>query len=483
MPSLTRDELYALVWTEPIQKIAPRYNISDRGLGKLCARHGIPVPQRGWWAKKRAGQRVRRIPLPPIASGQSTAIVIEPQQAPTPMEPPPPPPPLAPEIAVERDPVNAIVVDENAKLTHPLVRDAAAELRSGRPDRDGMVRTPRGYVDVRVSKGSVSRALRVLQALFRALEPRGYTVAVEDGKTFISVLGESYRVFMKERLRRIVRDLTPEEHKRRCEGLDVFPYELVPTGELALHLDSWPSRAVADRKKARLEDLLNEFIELLVERAYADKAAQAKRDEEAARTREAAERRRQEEIRNRTEEARRDHFDELVEHWRLNRERRAFLAELRAAARDVQPGSEVAQWFEWAEVFIDSTDVVSRFRPSEQMLTLYHSGYSSDLARIREEGFRDPEPAADRAQRTLVGIRLRAQKPADDWMKASMEIQIHERDVVPFETTEPGYVPRTFCVPARVLNRILGKEPPAGSMSEEERVYEPDETGEDEDWR
>jgi hypothetical protein len=180
------------------------------------------------------------------------------------------------------DLVNAIVLDENARITHLLVRDAAAELRSGRPDRDGIVRTPPGCIDVRVSKGSVSRALRILQALFRALEPRGYTVAIKDGKTFVNVLGESYRVFLKERLRRTVRDLTPEEHKRRREGIDVYPYQLVPTGELALHLDSWPSRAVADRKKARLEDLLNEFLELLVERAYADKAGQPPRSDSAS---------------------------------------------------------------------------------------------------------------------------------------------------------------------------------------------------------
>ena len=35
MPTLTREELCALVWSEPIQKIAPRYGLSDRGFGKL----------------------------------------------------------------------------------------------------------------------------------------------------------------------------------------------------------------------------------------------------------------------------------------------------------------------------------------------------------------------------------------------------------------------------------------------------------------
>jgi hypothetical protein len=60
--TLTREELYALVWSEPIQKLAPRYGLSDRGFGKLCARYDIPVPPRGWWAKKAAGKRVKQDP-------------------------------------------------------------------------------------------------------------------------------------------------------------------------------------------------------------------------------------------------------------------------------------------------------------------------------------------------------------------------------------------------------------------------------------
>jgi hypothetical protein len=33
METLTRKDPYDLVWTEPIMKIAPRYGLSDRGLG------------------------------------------------------------------------------------------------------------------------------------------------------------------------------------------------------------------------------------------------------------------------------------------------------------------------------------------------------------------------------------------------------------------------------------------------------------------
>jgi hypothetical protein len=40
---LTREALYALIWSEPATKVAIRYGISDRGIGKLCAPHNIPV--------------------------------------------------------------------------------------------------------------------------------------------------------------------------------------------------------------------------------------------------------------------------------------------------------------------------------------------------------------------------------------------------------------------------------------------------------
>ncbi len=65
------DELYALVWTEPIQKIAPRYGLSDRGFGKLCERYNIPVPPRGYWAKKSAGKRATQPRLPPSQRSRS----------------------------------------------------------------------------------------------------------------------------------------------------------------------------------------------------------------------------------------------------------------------------------------------------------------------------------------------------------------------------------------------------------------------------
>lgn len=41
---VTRQELYDLVWSKPMSRLALEYNISDNGLRKICKKHEIPLP-------------------------------------------------------------------------------------------------------------------------------------------------------------------------------------------------------------------------------------------------------------------------------------------------------------------------------------------------------------------------------------------------------------------------------------------------------
>lgn len=61
---MKRSELFGLIWSQATSKLAPRFGMSDRGLAKLCERHHIPLPQRGYWAKVGAGQFPAMMPLP-----------------------------------------------------------------------------------------------------------------------------------------------------------------------------------------------------------------------------------------------------------------------------------------------------------------------------------------------------------------------------------------------------------------------------------
>lgn len=68
-PTLTRQQVYDLVWAEPVRKLAPRFGVSDVAVAKLCRNHDIPLPPRGYWAKLAAGKKVARTPLPPRGLG------------------------------------------------------------------------------------------------------------------------------------------------------------------------------------------------------------------------------------------------------------------------------------------------------------------------------------------------------------------------------------------------------------------------------
>src|SRR6267143_5275726 len=61
--ALTREQLYGIVWSEPIRTVAARYGLSDRGLAKVCTRLHVPVPGRGYWQQKAVGKKVRQPPL------------------------------------------------------------------------------------------------------------------------------------------------------------------------------------------------------------------------------------------------------------------------------------------------------------------------------------------------------------------------------------------------------------------------------------
>jgi hypothetical protein len=66
---LSRQELYELVWTSPMQHLARQY-LSDVGLAKACRHMKIPLLGRGYRRQKETGHLVRHValrPLPPNA--------------------------------------------------------------------------------------------------------------------------------------------------------------------------------------------------------------------------------------------------------------------------------------------------------------------------------------------------------------------------------------------------------------------------------
>lgn len=61
---ITREELYNLVWENPLSKLAKKYNLSDNGLRKVCKKLDIPLPKNGYWQKIQFNKKVIKEKLP-----------------------------------------------------------------------------------------------------------------------------------------------------------------------------------------------------------------------------------------------------------------------------------------------------------------------------------------------------------------------------------------------------------------------------------
>ncbi len=156
---ITRDDLYLRVWQTPMNKLAKEFGISDSGLAKVCRRFNVPYPPRGYWARKRAGQRLDQPPLPPGSEGTPAEITISPTQTQS-----------RARSIVKKFRLSAgdeLTVPTELRDPHPLVRMWLAD------------KTPRELTEEDL------RRFRILDTIFRALERNGLAPhAEEDGFYF-----------------------------------------------------------------------------------------------------------------------------------------------------------------------------------------------------------------------------------------------------------------------------------------------------------
>lgn len=331
---LTIRELDDRIWARPILAVAKESGISDRGLGKVCERHCIPVPGRGYWRRVETGQTPRRPPLP---------AGVNPDEPIWFNAPPPPPPPRErthPLIEFEQQPDNRITVPDQVRLTHRLIREYRTRWSKGTP-LDWHGRPP--ALAVKVSPAQRRWALAIMQTLLNALEARGMPVAVTaDRKTEATVLGQRISFRMIERQKQV---LVPPDQR----GSYGPPYRLTPAGTLALEIEGayWTKSRWTDGSGRRLEHRLNEFIIGLVEAALKDQQLQREREERERLWRE-------EERKREIQRERIRQLDEWLAAWRRCADVRAFVAAARAFM--VKAGGDREEWLVWAEGYANWLD-------------------------------------------------------------------------------------------------------------------------------
>ena len=368
--TFSRKTLYDQVWQTPMARLAPRYGLSDVGLAKICRKHQIPLPPRGHWARLEHGKRVRQPPLPEIEDEDLQTVVIDPQikvmgRGARPVE------------GVKREHLS-VEVPEDLRNPHPLVKLTAKSLRAAKPDYRGMVRpAPPDDLDVYVSKGQMRRAMRILDALFKALEEQGATIRVANKQwqkeSLIDVGGETIPISLKEEYRTVEKQPTAAEKRKRDRWSFRSPeYEYEATGRLVLSIATWHRQGVrgrwADGKKQRVEDLLGKFVEAVLHLAGLLKEETRKR-REAQERQEAWEQQRAEKLKLIEEEENRvKRLLSETDSWHRSKQVRSYIDDVirrvEEATGPIDEGSGTGNWIAWATAQADRLDPLIEGPPS-----------------------------------------------------------------------------------------------------------------------
>lgn len=349
---VTREEMYEQVWAEPMRLLAPKYGISDVALKKVCVKLDVPVPPRGYWAKLEAGKTVRKPPLRKIAPGKSNEAWIRGGTK-----------PMFEEFRkvdtkelLESRKGTKIKVSDRLAKPHPLIAQAL-ELRQARKKK-GATYTYTPSLAVHATDEHINRALRIMDALLKALEAEGQSVKVgKDGKTEITVWNEHIKISLDEKTRGVPHVPTAAElaQAKRDPWYSVPTTDREYTGELVIKLDAYAEncrKSWSDGKKQRLEDLLDDVMVGIIAVADALRARtlywENHRRIEAEAAAKAAERRRQQEL----AAARRKRLTDLAGQLESRRLVAQLISEVEAKAKlmdDDEKRSQLQDWVAWAK--------------------------------------------------------------------------------------------------------------------------------------
>jgi hypothetical protein len=115
-----REELYELVCSKPTRDLAKGFGISDVALGKIGKKMNVPKPPPGHWQRIAAGHKVTLPSLPKPEKGQQLVVEIWPTPHNTDREQIDPI--VQQKIHSERLPINKIIVSDDLRGAHRLIR-------------------------------------------------------------------------------------------------------------------------------------------------------------------------------------------------------------------------------------------------------------------------------------------------------------------------------------------------------------------------
>lgn len=345
---LSRAELFDLVWSTPMFELCKQFHLSDNGLRKICKKYLIPIPKMGHWQKVRFGKAPKKPVLPDFQGEDRILIKVMPRMK-----------ELVEPSQIFTEPV---AVPEHIGKFHPFIKYTKDCLKATSMDK-GRYRIGRNEraLDLRVGPDSLSRGLKIMDTVIKALEGRGVKVSVEierDEKPFTYALidGEKVIFSLQEGLK-IVK-LEPAKYSYMTQ-------EFVPTGVLSLCIKNYFLTGMQTKwtdGKEKLEQKITAFLNgLFFSAAYLKKQTG---EREAERQRWEAERKEEERrlLYIEEEKQRLQVLEQQAQAWQKSRGLRSFIRAAIKRKGTYEPESEFGRWVSWAIAYADRLDPLASVR-------------------------------------------------------------------------------------------------------------------------
>jgi hypothetical protein len=190
---LTRESMYALVWSEPMLKAAARYSVSSSYMARVCKLMNVPRPERGYWAMLAAGKKppIPSLPDPQPGNQMTWSRGGHDINVARPLPHPP-----------SGTRKRRLKPKADRPSQHPLVHGVRGLFEQGRyKNETGYLRPDKQIlVDLIVTKPSLDKALSFANQLFLSFEDRGYPVVLEPrGENFYRAAVDEHEVPRKTR--------------------------------------------------------------------------------------------------------------------------------------------------------------------------------------------------------------------------------------------------------------------------------------------
>ncbi len=245
---VSRTELYEEVWTESILALSEKWDLPETVIRRLCVNMNVPLPPVGHWQKIKFGKPTDRAVLEKDSRCQERfSLNYEVNLAKASLK----------SIALDRikeiEKKGKLVVAARLTNPHKMIEVAKNKLEAKDIHTDnGMMKFWRGIIDIKVTKQTLPRALRIMDAIVKVLEERGHKIALENDETFAVIMGQEIQIALREKT---------IKQKKKSQGSS-YEYSIaVPTGQLIFKMEAIliSTKEWVDNKNV-LEDQIPEII-------------------------------------------------------------------------------------------------------------------------------------------------------------------------------------------------------------------------------